>query len=484
MIRLLRGQARLDIPPAGSKAADVGNGHNHAGRAQASREGPGARRGRLPFALRAFRHRNYRLFFGGQLISLIGTWMQMVAQSWLIYRLTGSAVLLGFVGFASQIPVFLLAPVGGSVADRHNRHRILVMTQTSAMLLAFVLSALTLTSLVQVWHIFTLAALLGIVNAFDIPARQAFVVDMVGREDLINAIALNSSMINGARMVGPAVAGVLVASVGEGWCFLTNAISYLAVIAGLLLMRITIRVHAAPVGSALASIIEGLRYVRHTGPVRALLLMLGLLSLMGMPYAVLMPIFADQILHGGARGLGLLMGAAGFGALAGAVVLAARKSIRGLGHWVAFAAMGFGASLILFSLSHTFWLSVALLLPAGFSMMIGLASLNTLIQSLVPDKLRGRVMAVYSMMFMGMAPFGSLLAGALAHRLGAPGTVAFGGLACIAGALVFGLRLPVLRHEARRIIVALQVAGGEPEEMTGQTTVPVPQDWHDEPSQH
>jgi len=247
------------------------------------------------------------------------------------------------------------------------------------------------------------------------------------------------------------------------------------VIMGLLLMEITLHLHAPPNGSALASIVEGFRYVKHTRPVRALLLMLGLVSLMGMPYAVLMPIFADQILHGGPRGLGLLMGAAGFGALAGALVLAAKKGIRGLGHWVAFAAMGFGASLILFSLSRTFWLSVALLLPAGFSMMIGLASSNTLIQSLVPDKLRGRVMAVYSMMFMGMAPFGSLLAGVLGHRLSAPGTVAFGGLMCITGALVFGLRLPVLGHEVRQIIVALQVAGGEPEEMTGQTSVPVPQ---------
>jgi MFS family permease len=452
------------------------DGLNNAGRAGALRDNHNVQPSKLPFALRAFRHRNYQLFFGGQLISLIGTWMQMVAQSWLIYRLTGSAVLLGFVGFASQMPVFLLAPIGGSIADRYNRHRILTITQTSAMLLAFVLSALTLMGFVQVWHIFTLAAMLGVVNALDIPTRQAFVMDMVGREDLINAIALNSSMINGARMVGPAVAGILVASVGEGWCFLANGISYIAVIVGLLLMRITIHVHASPNGSAIASIIEGFRYVRHTKPVRALLLMLGLISLMGMPYAVLMPIFADQILHGGPKGLGLLMGAAGFGALAGALILAAKKGIRGLGHWVAFAAMGFGLSLILFSLSRTFWLSVALLLPAGFCMMIGLASSNTLIQSLVPDKLRGRVMAVYSMMFMGMAPFGSLLAGALAHRLGAPGTVAFGGMACIAGALIFGLRLPVLRHEVRQIIVALQVAGGEPEEMTGQTTIPMSQE--------
>jgi MFS family permease len=409
---------------------------------------------RLPFALRALRHRNYRLFFCGQLISLIGTWMQMVAQSWLVYRLTGSAVLLGFVGFASQIPVFLLAPLGGSVADHHNRHRIVIATQTSAMLLAFVLAAVTLTRYVHVWHIFVLASLLGVVNAFDIPARQAFVVDMVGREDLINAIALNSSMINGARIVGPAVAGVLVAAVGEGWCFLVNAISYLAVIAGLLMMRLAAQLRTQRNGSAISSIIEGFRYVKHTRPIRALLLLLGLVSLMGMPYAVLMPIFADRILHGGPSGLGLLMGAAGFGALVGGVVLAAKKGIRGLGRWVALAAAGFGASLILFSFSRSFWLSVGLLMPAGFCMMVALASSNTLIQSLVLDELRGRVMAVYSMMFMGMAPFGSLMAGGLAHHLGAPGTVAFGGMMCIAGASAFALRLSILRHEARQIIAA------------------------------
>jgi MFS family permease len=434
-----------------------------------------AQRSRLPHVLRALRHRNYQLFFGGQLISLIGTWMQVVAQSWLVYRLTGSAVLLGFVGFSSQIPVFLLASVGGSVADRYNRHRIIITTQTTAMVLAFVLAGLTLTGLIQVWHIFVLAASLGTVNAFDIPTRQAFVVDMVGRDDLINAIALNSSMINGARMVGPAVAGVLVASVGEGWCFLANAVSYLAVIAGLLLMSMTVPTRVPLPGSALASIVAGFRYVRHTRPIRALLLLLGLVSLMGMPYAVLMPIFADRILHGGPRGLGLLMGASGLGALTGALALATRQGIRGLGRWVALAATGFGVSLILFSLSHWFWLSAALLLPAGFCLMIEMASSNTLIQSLVPDELRGRVMAVYSMMFMGMAPFGSLLAGALANRLGAPPTVALGGMVCIAGAAVFALHLPGLRQEARQIIVALQVAGGGPsEEMTGEASVVAP----------
>ncbi len=430
---------------------------------------------KLPFALRGLRRRNYRLFFGGQFISLIGTWMQAVAQSWLVYRLTNSAAMLGFVGFAGQIPVFLLASVGGSTADRYNRHRILLATQTTAMLLAFILAALTLTGRVQVWHIFILASSLGLVNAFDVPTRQAFAVDMVGRNDLINAIALNSSMINGARMVGPAIAGLLVASVGEGWCFLLNAISYLAVIAGLLMMTVDAQVRVPLPGSALASILEGFRYVRHNRPIRTLLLLLGLVSLMGMPYAVLMPIFADQILHGGPKGLGLLMGASGFGALIGAVTLATKKGIRGLGRWIAFSAAGFGLGLILFSQSRSFPFSMALLAPVGFSMMIEMAASNTLIQSLVRDEFRGRVMALYAMMFMGMAPFGSLLAGALAHRIGAPSTVMLGGAVCMAGAAVFRWHLPALRLEAREMIVALQVAAGDPaEESTGQASVVAP----------
>jgi MFS family permease len=284
----------------------------------------------LPSVLRALRHRNYQLFFGGQLISLIGTWMQTVAQSWLVYQLTGSAVLLGSIGFSSQIPVFLLGPIGGSVADRYSRRHIVIATQISAMLLAFILAALTLTGLVRVWHVFVLAALSGVTNAFDLPARQAFVVDMVGREDLVNAIALNSSMFNGARMIGPAVAGLVVAAVGEGWCFFANGVSYLAVIGGLLLMTMTVRTRVPLPGSALASVVEGFQYVRRTRPIRALLLLLGLVSLVGMPYTVLMPIFADRILHGGPRGLGVLMSAIGVGALAGALTLAAKKGIHGL----------------------------------------------------------------------------------------------------------------------------------------------------------
>ena len=425
---------------------------------------------RLAAIFRALAHRNFRLFFGGQFISLVGTWMQQVAQSWLVYRLTGSALLLGTVGFAGQFPVFLLGPFGGAIADRANRHRVVIATQTAAMILALVLATLTLFHWVQVWHIFVLAVLLGVVNAVDIPVRQAFVVDMVGKDDLMNAIALNSSMVNGTRIVGPAIAGILVAAVGEGWCFFGNGVSYIAVIVGLLLMNIRPVIRSNGERSALDDIAEGFRYSTRTGPIRDLLLLLGLMSLMGMPYAVLMPIFADRILHGGARGLGILMGATGVGAMLGALTLAARSGLRGLGKWVAVSAISFGVSLILFAFSRSFWLSAALLVPVGFSFMLEMASSNTLIQAMVPDELRGRVMALYAVMFMGMAPFGALLAGALAHGLSAPATVAIGGAMCIAGGLAFAVRLPQLRAEARQLIVAQQAAGGSlSEEVTGTT---------------
>ena len=416
----------------------------------------------MQVTLRALRYRNFQLFFGGQLISLIGTWMQTVAQSWLVYRMTGSSLLLGLVGFASQIPVFLIAPLGGMVADRHNRHRVIIATQTAAMLLAGVLAAVTLMGIVQVWHIFVLAALLGVVNAFDIPGRQAFLVDMVGKEDLMNAIALNSSMFNGARLIGPAVAGVLVAKIGEGWCFFANAVSYIAVIVGLLMMKLPPRAYRTSAASPMAHIIEGFRFARETGPIRAILLLLGLVSLVGMPYTVLMPVFADRILHGGVRGLGILMGATGVGALLGGLTLASRTGVQGLGRWVALSCAGFGVSLFLFSWSHHFWLSVALLLPVGFSMMLEMSSSNTLIQAMVPDHLRGRVMALYSMMFMGMAPFGALIGGAMADRLGAPTTVSVGAVACIGGAIWFGRYLPKIRMEARQLIGQQTMAGGEP----------------------
>jgi MFS family permease len=420
----------------------------------------------LPVALRALKHRNFQVFIGGQLISLIGTWMQSVAQSWLVYKLTGSSLKLGAVGFASQIPVFLAAPLGGIVADRYNRHRVVIGTQIASMVLAFILAALTLAHVITVPEIFVLAALLGIVNAFDIPGRQSFLVEMVGREDLMNAIALNSSMFNGARIIGPAIAGILVARIGEGWCFFANAVSYIAVIAGLLMMRVPPREYRSA-GSPLAHIIEGFRFVRNTAPIRALLLLLGLVSLVAMPYTVLMPIFADRILHGGARGLGILMGATGVGALLGALTLAARTGVQGLGRWVTLSCAGFSITLTAFAFSHNFWLSTALLVPVGFCMMLQMSSSNTLIQAMVPDHLRGRVMAVYSMMFMGMAPFGALLGGALADRLGAPLTVSMGAIACLGGAAIFGLRLPSIRGEARRLIIAQEMVGGEPaQEMT------------------
>ena len=416
----------------------------------------------LPSTLRALHHRNFQLFFGGQLISLIGTWMQSVAESWLVYRLTGSSLLLGVAGFASQFPVFLVAPLGGIVADRHNRQRVVIATQAASMILALVLAILTLTGVVRVWQIFVVAALLGVVNAFDLPARQSFIVDMVGKEDLMNAIALNSSMFNAARIIGPAVAGILVAKIGEGWCFFANGISYIAVIAGLLLMRAPRRHYLGSSASPLDHFVEGLRFVWGTAPIRALLLLLGLISLVAMPYTVLMPIFADRILHGGARGLGILMGATGVGALLGALTLATRKGVLGLGRWIAFSCGGFAVSLILFSFSRLFWLSAALLLPVGFCMMLQMSSSNTLIQAMVPDHLRGRVMAMYAMVFMGLAPFGALFGGALADRLGAPHTVALGAAAAIGGAVWFGLQLPKIRMEGHRLIIAQTAVGGEP----------------------
>ena len=412
---------------------------------------------RLPDALRALRYRNYRLFMSGQLISLIGTWMQTVALSWLVYRLTGKATMLGFVAFAGQFPVFLLAIIGGMVADHARPHTLIVITQSTSMMLTLVLALLTLTGHVQIWHIITISLLLGTVNAFDIPARQVFVAQTVALSDLMNAIALNSSMFNGARIVGPAVAGLLVATVGEGWCFLVNSVSYLAVIGGLLAMRLdyTQRVQTAAGGGA---ILEGFRFIRGALPVRDLLVLLGLLSILGMPYSVLMPIFADQILHGGAKALGLLMGSSGVGALAGAMSLAIRPSPKGLGRWIAVSAMGFGGALIAFSLSRSFPLSVLIMLPVGFALMVEMASSNTLIQMMIPDALRGRVMSIYSMMFMGMAPIGALLGGVLAHKLGAPITVALGGGSCMLAGLIFALRLPQWKQGARLLYKSEEAA--------------------------
>jgi MFS family permease len=414
---------------------------------------------RAKLAVRALRHRNFQLFFAGQLISLVGTWMQTVAQSWLIYRLTGSSVLLGLVNVASQVPVFLLAPFGGTVADRGSRRRILVITQCVSMLLAFVLAALTLSGRIHEWHIFVLASLLGVVNAFDIPARQSFVVEMVGREDLMNAIALNSSMFNGARIIGPAIAGIFVGAFGEGWCFFANAASYIAVIIGLLLMRLT-RADEAPRQrkSPFREIAEGFRFVVQTPPIRALLLLLAVIGFLGMPYAVLMPIFADKILHAGASGLGILMGGSGLGALLSSIFLASRPSLKGLGAWIAGSTIVFGAALGAFAYSRLFWLSVVLLVPVGFAMMLELGGSNTLIQAMVPNAIRGRVMAIYSMIFMGMAPLGALLGGMLAEHIGPSLTVASGGAGCVIAGLLFARVLPDLRPAARELILQSNAA--------------------------
>jgi MFS family permease len=414
-------------------------------------------RSRFHDTIRSLKYRNFQLFFSGQLISLVGTWMDTVAEAWLVYRLTGSSLLLGTVTFAGQIPVLLAAPVAGMVADRFNRRKVVIVTQTASMIFAGILAFLTITKRVTVGEVIALAALMGIVNAFDIPARQSFLVEMVGREDLMNAIALNSSMFNAARIIGPSVAGILVASVGEGWCFFANSVSYIAVIAGLLLMKIPPSRRREEKVSPFEHIKEGFRFVRDSVPIRTLMLLIGLVSLVAMPYAVLMPVFAAKILHGNARTLGILMTSAGVGALAGALVLAARRGVDGLGRVIAIACGSFGTALICFSFSREWLVSSILLIPVGFSVMTQMGSTNTLIQAMVPDRLRGRTMAVYSMMFMGMAPIGALLSGALADHIGAPKTVAIGGVAAILGAIVFGRHLPKIRGEARQLLDAASV---------------------------
>jgi MFS family permease len=397
---------------------------------------------------RALQHRNFQLFFAGQLTSLIGTWMQSTAQLWLVYKLTGSAALLGLFGFANQIPILLLASVGGYVGDHYNRHRGVIWTQVASMFLAFLLAALTLTHYVRVWHLIVIAFLVGVVNSFDVPIRQAFIFQMVGMEDLPNAIALNSSIFNGARVVGPALAGFAILWFGEGWCFFLNGASFLAVIAALLAMRIA-KFEPKPVeGSAFRNYIEGFRYAMSDFPMRSALLLLSLLSLLGLQYSVFMPIFANDILHGGARSLGLLMSAAGVGAVIGALHFAARTNFKGLARYIAATSITCAAGLIVFSQSRIFLLSAAALVVIGFAATVQMAATNTVIQSRVPDELRGRVMAVYATMFMGIQPLGSLLAGIVAHRIGAPRALTIFGTLCLLGSLAFLFRvLPRIPEE-------------------------------------
>jgi MFS family permease len=403
---------------------------------------------------RALRHRNYRLFFAGQGTSLIGTWLTRVATSWLVYRLTHSAFLLGVVGFTTQIPTFLVAPLAGVLIDRWNRHRVLVVTQAMAMLQSTLLAVFALTKTITVWHILVLGAFQGFVNAFDTPARQAFVVEMVdSREDLPNAIALNSSMVNGARLLGPSVAGILIATVGEGGCFAVDAASYVAVIASLLAMRLSIRPRPTHRARVLVELREGFRYVVSVVPIRSILLLLAFVSLTGIPYMVLMPIFAAQVLRGGPYTLGLLTAASGVGAVMGVLWLASRRGVLGLGRIICLAGAAFGAGLIGFGLSRWLWLSLPLIVITGSGMMVQMAASNTLLQTLVEDDKRGRVMSFYTMAFFGMVPLGSLAAGVLGDRIGAPATVVWGGVATIAVVLLFARKLPELRRLARPIFV-------------------------------
>ena len=411
------------------------------------------------FIFRALSNKNYQLFFSGQSISLVGTWMTRIATSWLVYRLTGSALLLGIVGFAGQIPSFLLAPFAGVLVDRWNRHRLLVATQVLALVQSLALALLTLTGAIRIWHVIALSVFQGLINAFDMPARQAFVVEMVDRrEDLANAIALNSSMVNAARLLGPSIGGVVIAAVGEGWCFMADAISYLAVIASLFAMTITPRM-TGPTKDAniLQQLREGWTYAVRFAPIRDVLLLLALVSLVGMPYTVLMPVFANDILHGGPSTLGWLMAASGVGALAGALLLAGRKSVLGLGKHIPLAAAAFGVGLIAFSFTRVLSLALLLMMVTGFGFMVQMAASNTVLQTIVDEDKRGRVMSFYTMAFMGTAPFGSLLAGGLADRIGAPHTLLFGGVGCVLGALWFATTLPKLRRDITPIYVKIGI---------------------------
>jgi MFS family permease len=409
-------------------------------------------RSSISHAWRSLRHRNFKLFFFGQSISVIGNWMTRLATTWLVYQMTHSALMLGIVSFAGQIISFAIGPFAGVWVERLTRRKLLVWTQAAAAVQSLALAALTLAHVITLWEIIALTALQGVINAFDMPARQSFLVQMVDdRNDLSNAIAINSSMANGARLIGPAIAGLVIAALGEGWCFLIDGLSYFAVIASLLLMRITpLDVHPSKAGM-IEQMREGWDYVRTFQPIRTILLLFSLLSLMGYSYAVLLPIFAAQVLHGGATTLGWLMGASGVGALASALSLAVRKTVVGLTRMLQVASAILGAALILFGLSHTLWLSLVLMVFVGFGLLQCAAASNTIIQSLVPEDKRARVMGYYTMAFFGSAPFGSLLAGALAHRIGAPHTVLLTGTFCIAGSLWFTLELPKLGAVVRPI---------------------------------
>lgn len=421
--------------------------------------------GTLGGTLRALRHRNFRIFLTGQGISVIGTWMQSVAMGWLVYRLTGSPLTLGLVSFASYFPTLIISPIAGALADRWSRHRIVLVTQTLAMLEATTLAALVLTGAVQVWHVVALSLLLGTINGFDVPARQSLLVQLVeGPEDLANAIALNSSLFNAARLVGPAIGGVLIGAIGEGPVFLLNALSYIAVVGGLLMLEVSPQPRGTARPPVLRTLREGFLYAFGFAPIRTILILLAMVSLMGMPYMVLMPVFASEVLGGGPRTLGMLMSAAGAGALSAGLYLASRSSVRGLGRLIMVGSTLFGAALVAFSQSRSAWISFALLVLTGFGMMATTASCNTVLQTIVDEDKRGRVMSLYTMAFMGMAPFGGLLAGSVASRIGAPATLLLSGLAVLCAAAWFARNFAALREQVvpiyERLGILPEVAEG------------------------
>jgi MFS family permease len=403
---------------------------------------------------RALKNRNYRLFFTGQSLSLVGTWMQQIALSWLVYRMTHSAFLLGVVGFAGQVPTFFLSPLAGIIADRYPKRRALVITQILSMLQASLLTFLVLSNQIVIWHIITLSVFLGMVNGFDMSIRQAFTIEMVdNKEDLSNAIALNSSIVNLARLIGPSIAGILIATVGEGICFLINALSYGPVIVCLLAMRITSREMDDKGFDFLVEFKEGFLYALNSVPIRHILFLLGIVSFLGTPYQVLMPIFARDIFLGGPQTLSLLVAMAGAGALTGAFYLASRKSIVGLGKMIALSSGMFGLGLIVFSFSRVFWFSLSIVFMAGFFMMVQMAASNTILQTISEEDKRGRVMSFYAMAFMGTVPFGSLMAGILASKIGAPLTLCLGGICCLLGSLGFTSKLAILRKTTHPIYI-------------------------------
>ena len=420
---------------------------------------------RLQLLLRSLRSPNFRLFFAGQGISLVGTWMQQVAMSWLVYRMTGSPFLLGVVGFVGQAPTFILGPVAGVVADRWDKRRLLILTQALSMFQAALLAFVVLEGIAQVWQIIGLSFLLGLINTFDIPARQSFFVEIVdNREDLGNAIALNSSMFNSARLVGPSIAGLLIASFGEGTCFVLNSLSYLAVLIALAAMRIDKKQPQRTKRHIIHELREGFSYAFGFAPIRSILLLMAMVSLMGMPYTIIMPVFARDILHGNAQTYGFLMAASGCGALVSTIYLASRRSVVGLGRLIARATILFGAGLISFSFTTYLPLSLLILSITGFGSMALVASSNTILQTIVDDDKRGRIMSLFTMSFIGIAPFGSLIAGAITNRVGVRITLIIGGLSCLAGGLLFACILPRIRSHIRPIYlkkgIITEVAAG------------------------